>query len=184
MNDVEPPGATEDADTETPDAEERTPEPDEDTPESEETTAASTPRTGSGDCVDLTSAESVLLALQERGLPIGEYQVFTAEDDPNELLGRPRQYTSKVNFIDTTIGPGSSAFDLADGGSIEVFESTDYAQSRADYILGVLEANPSLVEYDFLEGTVLLRLSGSLTPDEAALYEEALEELADCTARN
>ena len=182
-NDVEPPGSTEEADVETPESEEQTAEPVDETPEADETAEPSTPRAASGDCADLTSAESILLALQERGVPIGDYVVYTAEDDPNELLGRPGQYIAKVNFIDTTIGTGSTFFDTSEGGSIEVFETEEQAQKRADFILRTIESDPQFdIEYHFLDGAVLLRLSKSLTPDEAAEYEEALQDIVNCVS--
>jgi hypothetical protein len=143
---------------------------------------ASTPTAGGASCADLTSAESVLLALQEAGLPIGDYVVYSAEDDPNELLGRPGQYIAKVNFIDTTVVDAPIAYDVAEGGSIEVFESQDLAQARSDYVQSVTQTVPTLIEYDFVVGTVLLRLSKSLTPDDAGAYEAALATIVQCSA--
>ncbi len=167
-NSVEPPAMETDTDSEEVQAvEEEAPEP--------------AVQTNQGECADLSSAESILLALQSTGLPIGDYRAYTAEDDPNELLGRPGGYVSKVNFIDTTIGPGSSIFDVSEGGSIEVFETNANAQSRNDYIASLIEELPILTEYDFLEGTVLLRVSSSLTPDEAAVYQSALEDVVNCS---
>ncbi len=128
-------------------------------------------------CVDRSSAESIVLALQSMGLPIGDYLVYSAETDPNELLGRPGQYIGKVNFVDSSISPGAIALDINDGGSIEVFASEANAQVRHDYVVEVTQSTPLLAEYDFIQGTVLLRLSKSFTPDEAAVYEAALIEI-------
>jgi len=128
----------------------------------------------------ISSAESVLLALQSAGLPVGDYVVYTAETDLNGLLGRPGQYTAKVNFIDTSIGSGSSEFDIAGGGSIEVFEAVEQAEVRAEYLTEIVMANPAFVEYDFFNGSILLRVSGTLTPDEAARYDAALQEIVSC----
>jgi hypothetical protein len=140
----------------------------------------STPILGDSGCADLASAESILLSLQAAGLPIGDYVVYTAENDPNTLLGRPGQYIAKANFVETALGSGSSLFDIAEGGSIEVFETTELAQGRADYITGIIAANPILVEYDFINGPVLLRVSGVLTPDQAAVYDQALQTITGC----
>lgn len=139
-----------------------------------------TPSLGAADCADVSSAESVLLALQSAGLPVGDYVVYTAETDLNGLLGRPGQYTAKVNFIDTSIGSGSSEFNIADGGSIEVFETVEQAEVRAEYLTEIVMANPAFVEYDFFNGSILLRVSGTLTPDEAARYDAALQEIVSC----
>jgi hypothetical protein len=40
------------------------------------------------------NATEVVQALENEGMPIGESKTYTAENDPNELLGRPSQYTS------------------------------------------------------------------------------------------
>jgi hypothetical protein len=168
-NSVEPPGTPLVTATETPDS-------------GAAQSPASTPVTDAAGCVDLTSAESVLLALQAAGLPVGDYIVYDAATDPNELLGRPGQYIGKVNFVDTSIGEVTPDFSLSEGGSIEVFETEQAAQIRHDYILTVTQSSPLLAEYDFLEGTVLLRLSKSFTPDEAAVYEQALIAIVSCGA--
>jgi hypothetical protein len=177
-NSVEPPGApiVTEGQTEAPE-----PAPTvEGTPASEAPAVQSTPILGDSGCADLASAESILLSLQAAGLPIGDYVVYTAENDPNTLLGRPGQYIAKANFVDTALGSGSSLFDIAEGGSIEVFETTELAQGRADYITGIIAANPILVEYDFINGPVLLRVSGVLTPDQAAVYDQALQTITGC----
>lgn len=147
----------------------------------EEAPASSPVTSATESCADLTSAESVLLALQQAGMPIGEYVVYSAADDPNGLLGRPGQYTSKVNFVDTTLVPSAIVFDVAEGGSIEMFETQELAQARADYIFTVIQENPSLVEYDFVVGGILLRVSGTHLPDVAEQYHVALQEIASCS---
>ena len=58
--------------------------------------------------------------------------VYTAETDPNKLLGRPNGYTSKASFTDSRIkasdvrDTSSGSVDL--GGSVEVY--ADEAQRR------------------------------------------------------
>ncbi len=143
---------------------------------------ASSPLAESGEtgCLPIDNAEQVLAALKGQGLPIGESETYTAETDPNELLGRPGSYTSKVNFNDTSLDPQTATFEVEDGGSIEVFGTSDQAIARDKYIRALYEANPSWTEYGFLEGPTLLRLSKRLTPDQAAEYETALNEVATC----
>ncbi len=121
-------------------------------------------------------AEMVLLGLAEAGLPIGEYLAYTAETDPNEQLGRPGGYTSKVNFHDTRLEQDDE-FSIDFGGSIEVFENTDDAAARYTYVDGITKSAAFLAEYHWLIGNVFLRLSRTLTPDEAAQYEEALPDV-------
>lgn len=176
-NDVEPPGSTEEATTTggnaTPPAEQAAP-PVEATPPP---VAAST-----SSCADLSSPESILFALQNAGLPIDEYEMYTAETDPNALLGRPFQYTGKLNFRDTRIQPILDDFSTTNGGTIEVFGTPEDAQARHDYVMSVIQGNPILTEYLYLEGTVLVRVSSTLTPDQAAPYGEALKAVVTCDA--
>lgn len=159
-NDVEPPGDASAAPTAAP------------------AVTNSEPATGSpAACGDLTSAESVLTALQMAGMEAGEFISYTAENDPNELLGRPGQYISKVNFTIPSIAPTPVNFDVLEGGSIEVFANETDAISRTAYVETFTQAISSAVEYDFREGTVLLRLSRSLTPDQAEAYHQLLVSL-------
>ncbi|KQX47255.1 MULTISPECIES: hypothetical protein [unclassified Streptomyces] len=107
--------------------------------------------------------------------------VVTEDNDPNHLLGRPHQYTSKVTFTDARIKvddvadaePGSVGL----GGAIEVFTTTADAQARADYIQNVTKGMPVLAEYDFVSGTALIRVSHYLTPTQAADYKTAAATL-------
>ncbi|MGW3556291.1 hypothetical protein ACWDNT_02755 [Streptomyces sp. NPDC000963] len=101
--------------------------------------------------------------------------VVTEDDDPNHLLGRPNQYTSKVTFTDSRIKVddvvGAEPGSIGLGGAIEVFATAADAQARADYIQNVTKGMPALAEYDFVSGTVLIRVSHYLTPTQAADYK-------------
>jgi len=122
------------------------------------------------------TANDVLLALSKDGLPIGESLEFTAVSDPNELLGRPGGYTSKINFRDTRLEVQYiDEFDTIDGGSIEVFASEGDATNRREYLAALIEALPALTEYHYQNGVVLLRLSKRLTPEQADGYGDALK---------
>ena len=107
-------------------------------------------------------AEGYALELEKVGLDISDLIVYTAETDENELLGRPNQYTSKVNFVN---------------GSIEVFESEKDVKSRQEYINSIGEATPMFAEYNYINGKALLRIDKSLTPEEAKKYEEEFMKL-------
>lgn len=137
-----------------------------------EPTATETPE------VSEITAEQVLNALIDAGLPIGDSIVFTAETDPNELLGRPGQYTGMVNFRDTRLSTEEGGeIDTQDGGSIEVFVDNTGAVNRSEYIQAIAEGLPALAEYNFVQEKVLLRLSKSLTPEQADEYAAVLEAL-------
>ncbi|CAM5480642.1 MULTISPECIES: hypothetical protein [Streptomyces] len=104
--------------------------------------------------------------------------VVTAENDPNKLLGRPGQYTSKVTFTDSRIAAadveGLDKDDSLRGGAVEVFGSAGDAKARADYIESVTKSMPALAEYHYLDGPVLVRVSHYLTPQQATEYRSAL----------
>jgi hypothetical protein len=153
--------------------------------------------------VNLQKVDEVVTFFKEKGLPIAETKKYTEEDDPNELLGRPGQYIGKVNFIDTNVvskkvedekkefGPDATSeeeikkgmlkdFEVDSGGSFEVFKTDTEAKKRFDYLSKITkELGGALTEYDYVQKNVLLRLSHSLTPQQAANYEKVLNELAE-----
>jgi hypothetical protein len=105
--------------------------------------------------------------------------VYTADTDPNHLLGTPNSYTSKATFTDSRITtpdiPDPQSGNLQAGGSVEVFADASDATIRQQY-LRQLEKNPPLLgtEYTFTDGAALLRVSSKLTPTQAAQYQAAL----------
>jgi hypothetical protein len=105
----------------------------------------------------------------------------TAENDPNHLLGRPSQYTSKITFSDSRISAsdvsGTEKGDVGRGGSIEVFASAADAKARAEYIQSVTKSLPALTEYDYIHGTMLVRVSHYLAPKQASEYKSAAATL-------
>jgi hypothetical protein len=113
----------------------------------------------------------VISALRHAGIPIGRVRYYTPSSDPNKLLGRPGQYTGKANFRDRRIR--SAGFDVDDGGSVETFASKDEAKRRFDYVSAIAKSASLFAEYDYVEGTVFLRVSHELTPAQAKAYERA-----------
>ena len=123
---------------------------------------------------DSPSAMQIVTELKKAGLPIGKTIEYDEKTDPNDLLGRPGKYTQKVNWADLRLRPPSS--DPYSSGTIEVFDSTDDATSRKEYIEALGQAF-SDGWYTFLQGDYLLRVSYDLTPEQAAVYEKALQEI-------
>jgi hypothetical protein len=121
------------------------------------------------------TAATVTAQLKAAGLPMTDVTVYTAQDDPNHFLGRPHQYTSKTGWLDTRTGETSVSESGVDaGGSVEVFATADDAKARAKYVQGLLKASPILgTEYDYLKAEVVVRVSGKLTPEQAAEYSKA-----------
>jgi hypothetical protein len=92
---------------------------------------------------------------------------YDAKTDPNGLLGRQGQYTSKVNW-----GPTGTTDDADQRSSIEVFPNVDDAKARFDYVKGFSDTFIG-DGYDYLAGSAVLRLSRSYTPDEAKNIENS-----------
>lgn len=139
-----------------------------------------TPTSAPTEEIRVFTALNVLDALKDAGVPIGEHIEYTAETDPNDLLGRPGQYLSKINFRITTLAverPGE--FDVDDGGAIEVFPDTVGAEGRANYIMALGQGFSPLAQYGFVHGPILLRLSSRFTPDQAQEYSDIVQDFLD-----
>lgn len=128
------------------------------------------------------TATDLITALKAKGLPIGEIFTVTADNDVNKLLGRPGQYTSKVMFKDTSvkiayINHTGAAINVSDGGSIEVCDTITDAQNRFKYIQAISKSSSMFAEYEYLNGTAILRVSSQLTPAQAKVYETAFKQI-------
>lgn len=122
------------------------------------------------------SAPDIIHEFRMAGLPLGEVVEYTAESDPNALLGRPHQYIQKISWKDTRIqetgDPGTET-----GGTVEVFATALDMEARKAYVEGAAQSAAFLTQYSFGKGTVLVRLSRALTPDQASAYEDVLLNL-------
>lgn len=133
-------------------------------------------------CRGLKTAIQVVSGLTAAGIPIGESINYTAETDPNEMLGRPGGYTSKVNFRDTRLTPERDTIETTDGGSVEFFASKTDLQRRVDHLKSVWDTIP-LIDRDvvFTKGTVLLRVSIRLLTEQSNAYGSAFRGLNICS---
>jgi hypothetical protein len=122
------------------------------------------------------NASDVVNALKNDGLPIGDQLDYTAENDPDKLLGQPGLYISKVHFIDTTQQENTKVL-MLNGGSVEVFNNNDDAKNRLNHLSKIAKSTPLFDEYDYVEGKVLLRLSKNLSPDHVKKYEDSLKKI-------
>lgn len=120
------------------------------------------------------SAEEIANALKDAGMPIGNIVVYNEKTDPNSLLGRPNEYTSKANFADSTVEQTDPQNPV--GGSIEVFGNSKDAQARYDYVCDVTSQMP-LSQYIYLHGNVLLRIDSQVLPEDAARYQSAFNQI-------
>lgn len=123
------------------------------------------------------SADQVVTTLASKIPTVKLVKTFTADDDPNHLLGRPNGYTSKTVFSDSRVPAdqltGLPADSADRGGSVEVFGDDAGAKARAAFIQGVAKGLPAAAEYDYQVGAVLVRVSRLLTPDQAKGFEAA-----------
>jgi hypothetical protein len=121
------------------------------------------------------TASDVVNSLKNVGLPIGDQLVV--ENDPDQLLGRPGQYTSKVNFTDTTQKENEKV-EIVNGGTVEVFDNNNDAKNRFNQVSKIAASASIYDEYDYVQGKVLLRLSKNLPSNHAMKYQDALKKLA------
>jgi uncharacterized lipoprotein YehR (DUF1307 family) len=118
---------------------------------------------GCGSSAKKYTAEEYGNKLKDAGVTIENMEVTTTENDKNQLLGRPNQYTSKVTFTN---------------GSIEVFANKEDATNRKEYIDNIGKKMPLVAEYNYVNDTgALLRLDKKLNPDEAKKYEDAFMKI-------
>lgn len=136
-------------------------------------THSGAPATGNAGHRDATA---IVAKFKTEGLPVGSTLTYTAASDANHLLGRLGGYTSKTSWTDTRIPAdqtaGLDSGSVGYGGSVEVFADDADAKARAAYLSTILKAMPIIgTEYEYRNGNVLIRVSGLLTPEQAAAYK-------------
>ena len=118
-----------------------------------------------------TDAATVLQQLEQQDARVAAnvtaFTTYTSASDPERLLGTQHQYDSKVTFADRRVAPA--------GGSIEVFQTPADLAARVAHLQRSQQSLPH--EYYYGVGTILLRLSGNLPPEVAAVYGAALRDI-------
>jgi len=118
------------------------------------------------------TAEQIVQKFVDASLPVSNIVVFDESTDPNSLLGRPNQYTSKANFSD----PAHEESDPAvPDNTVEVFSNSKDAQNRAAYVKEVSSAMSYLAQYIYCIDRYVLRLHHDILPSDAAKYEAAFK---------
>lgn len=142
------------------------------------TSESSTQKKDKKEKVDITKldADGIINLFKDAGFPIDNIIVYTEETDVNELLGRPNQYTSKINFADTRYEQSDTENPV--GGSIEVFANKNDANKRLEYVKTLAESSSLFTEYDYIYKNVLLRIHNPLTPTHAKEYEDAFNTIS------
>jgi hypothetical protein len=100
-------------------------------------------------------------------------KVWTEDNDPNKLLGRPGGYTSAATLIDKSLPCTDPGVDC--GASIEVFATPEEATKRAEYIKSLRTGGMLGTEYHTLIGSTLLRVTGELPPKTNTKYAAAFK---------
>lgn len=115
-------------------------------------------------------------SLRATNTNITEVTVYDETNDPNNLIGRPGQYTSAARLTDARAAGGDG---IDAGAVVEVFATPQDAQARSDYIQDTLaELGPAFgTEWHHLQGSHLLRVSGTLVPSVNDEYAAAWKEL-------
>ena len=116
------------------------------------------------------TAEQIATKMQEAGLPIDNVIVYNENTDRNKLLGRPNQYTSKINFADSRLEQTDP--ENPNGGPIEVFNNSSDLGKRKKHNEMVMEQYPVFTEYLFVRDNYIIRLSYDLTKDQAEEYKK------------
>lgn len=111
-------------------------------------------------------------ALRDASQDITAVTVYDENTDPNDLIGRPGQYTSAAQITDARAAGGDG---IDAGAVVEVFATPEDAQARSTYIQETLtDLGPAFgTEWHHLQGTHLLRVSGNLVPSVNDEYAAA-----------
>lgn len=127
--------------------------------------------------IDNPSASSVEQAL-DRVDGIDAMEATSADNDPNEMLGKEGGYSSCVYFTldllaDQVQDAGPVAMGVDGGGAIEVFPALADAEARCDYLA---EFDNSILESGSyaLVGTMVVRTSRLLSADEQLRLTNAI----------
>jgi hypothetical protein len=120
----------------------------------------------------------VLDALRAAGLPLSNAAVQDENTDPNNLIGRPNGYLSRTSFDLSGGDPDGEKYGIDRGGVIEVFPDTASAAARSKFIQDALKSMQILgTEYHYLNGPVLVRVTGKVKPSTAKPFEAAVAAL-------
>lgn len=118
--------------------------------------------------------DAVAAAVRASGQPINDLVVYTAETDPNKLLGRPGQYIAKVSW---KVPPIVAA--TRDDATIEIFADAASMQARYAYIDGIIKSSPLFLQWMYRNEArlAILRLPKELTPDQAKAWEDWFKKI-------
>jgi hypothetical protein len=120
----------------------------------------------------ITAPDKFIAGLKDAKLPIGETVIYTADNDPDGMLGKDGGYDAAFGFVDTSL---PKADGLAGGGVIEFFTNPDSAKARAEK--AVVDTKDEIREFF---GPILVRLSGKMDKKQVNAYGEAIAGVTGC----
>lgn len=138
--------------------------------------STSSRRNSSSYTIDSIHAFDVVSLFQKQGLPIGTYEEYTKDSDPNGLLGQSNSYIEKISFADTRLQAESDYASQPLGGTIEIFQTEEDAKARYTYLRNVTASSVQNM-YVYQHKTILLRLEKRLSASQAQEYEQVLIQL-------
>ena len=111
--------------------------------------------------------------LAKSGIVTTDVIVYTADTDPNKLLGRPGQYVGKVNWTDARVPTQKQQ------ATVEIFADDASMQARFAYLDGILKSSPLFLQYMYRNDArrLIVRVPKELTPPQASDYETWLKTL-------
>ncbi len=124
------------------------------------------------------TAEEALNSLKAAEPKITSVTVYTADTDPNGILGTKGAYTGKAAFTYEGIE--------GDGGNIEVFENSDDCKARYNYLLeftsedlGIFALNQYIYMYD----KAVFRVSKDISTEEAESLKTKMDKIMGQTGK-
>ena len=135
------------------------------------TPAAAPSRSADGAALPVT-AITIAQRLQAAVPTITSVIEVTEANDSTGSIGQPGAYTSAAWIADS--GAAATENSVVGGAVVEVFATEAEAQDRLYALQQHIGMGPAFnAEYHYLQGTVLLRVSGALSSEQAVLYEHA-----------
>lgn len=125
------------------------------------------------------SSGEIVEAFREEGLEVGETHPIEKEEGPSPgVSSRLRGvYEEGTRFEIPSLGEDAAGRSL--GGVIFAFESEEDLAEVRDFYEGLSETESSpFFSWVFVEGEVLVQISGRLPEEEARRYEAVLEQTA------
>lgn len=132
-------------------------------------TPAATPTPATTRPAPVVTAAAISAALQAKVPQVTKVLQITEDNDPNNLIGRPNEYTQAATLYDSRTPCTDIGADC--GATVEIWPSAALASGRVAYIQKELTANPVLgSEYDYAHGNAVLRVTGTMKPSDEAGY--------------